>query len=222
VDGRADQYALGCVAYECLAGRPPHLKDSDVAILFAHVREDPAPLSSLLEDVDDRADEVLAKVLGKDPDERYGSCREFIFDLARELGVDSSDLVTQEAASSVVVASGDPMTRAIVRGSLANMGVSVSEVDDGELPAWLGERRFDALIADASFDPGRLAAIRELLAARTGTAPPKVLVLVPRAGLGMPLPAEVPSADEQLAQPFSGMQLALKLRRLLGPQAVRV
>src|SRR5258706_13292148 len=33
VDGRADQYALACVAYECLAGRPPHMKDSDVAIL---------------------------------------------------------------------------------------------------------------------------------------------------------------------------------------------
>src|SRR5258708_40309920 len=38
VDGRADQYALACVAYECLSGRPPHAKDSDIAILFAHVR----------------------------------------------------------------------------------------------------------------------------------------------------------------------------------------
>jgi hypothetical protein len=30
------------------------------------------------------------------------------------------------------------------------------------------------------------------------------------------------AADEELAQPFSGMQLALKLRRMLGAQAVRV
>ena len=222
VDGRADQYALACVAYECLSGRPPHLKDSDVAILFAHVREDPAPLSALMNDADERIDEVLRKALAKDPDERYGSCREFIFDLARELGVDSATLVTQEAASSVVVASADPMTRAIVRGSLANMGVAVSEIDDGELPRWLGERRFDALIVDAGFDADRLAAVRELLAARTGTGSPKLLVLVPRAGLGAPPSGEVPGADEMLAHPFSGMQLALKLRRLLGPQAVRV
>src|SRR3954451_12600567 len=49
VDGRADQYALACAAYECLAGRTPHEKDSDIAMLFAHVREEPRRLSELLE-----------------------------------------------------------------------------------------------------------------------------------------------------------------------------
>src|SRR3954451_14237392 len=196
VDGRADQYALGCVAYECLTGRPPHVKNSDVAILFAHVREEPASLSELIQDVDPRVDEVLAKVLAKNADDRYGSCLEFIFDLARELGVDSTQLVTKEASSSVVVASGDPMTRAIVRGSLANMGVAVSDVDEGELPRWLGDRRFDVVIADAAFDRAKLAELRELLASGSGGRGPKLLVLVPRAGLGPPLPPDITDADE--------------------------
>jgi serine/threonine-protein kinase len=217
VDGRTDLYALGCVVYECLSGRPPHHKDSDIAVLFAHVKEEPAPLSSLVDDMPESVDDVMGKALAKNVDDRYTSCREFIFDLAMELGVDSAELVSQEPSSHVVVASEDPTTRAIVRGSLANMGVAVSEVCAGVKPAWLGERRFDALIADSSFDRGELEGVR----ASGGDPTPKLLFLVGRDGNGCEL-AQALDADEQLSQPFSGMQLALKLRRLIGAQAVRV
>jgi serine/threonine-protein kinase len=217
VDGRTDLYALGCVVYECLAGRPPHQKDSDIAVLFAHVREDPTPLSSIVADISESVDDVMSKALAKDADDRYSSCREFIFDLAMELGVDSAELSSQEPSSHVVVASEDPTTRAIVRGSLANMGVAVSEVCAGVEPAWLGDRRFDALIADASFDRDALASVR----ASGGDPTPKLLFLVDRNGGGCEI-AEAVGADEELSQPFSGMQLALKLRRLIGAQAVRV
>src|SRR5436190_649302 len=219
VDGRSDQYALGCVAYECLAGRPPHTKDSDIAILFAHVREEPVPVSELRDDIPQGVDEVLGRVLAKNATGRYATCREFIFGLALELGVDSAELAAPEPASHVVVVSEDPTTRAIVRGSLANMGVSVSEITSVELPTWVAEpeRRFDALIADSGFDPDALAALRAVLGAGDAVTP-KMLVLVPR---GAPA-AVAMDADDELAQPFSGMQLALKLKRLLGPQAVRV
>jgi serine/threonine-protein kinase len=73
VDGRTDLYALGCVVYECLAGRPPHAKDSDIAVLFAHVREDPPPLSSLVSDVPEKVDDVMSKALAKNIDDRYSS-----------------------------------------------------------------------------------------------------------------------------------------------------
>jgi serine/threonine-protein kinase len=215
VDGRTDVYALGCVVYECLSGRPPHPKDSDIAVLFAHVKEDPAPLSSLVEDVAASADDVMSKALAKEIDDRYSSCREFIFDLAMELGVDSSELASQEPSSHVVVASEDPATRAIVRGSLANMGVAVSDVGAGVKPSWLGERRFDALIADGTVDRAELVAVR----ASGGDPPPPLLLLVGRNGSAVDDTAD---ADEVLAQPFSGMQLAMKLRRLIGAQAVRV
>ena len=217
VDGRTDVYALGCVVYECLAGRPPHAKDSDIAVLFAHVREEPVPLSTLVEGLPDSVDDVLGKALAKNVEDRYTSCREFIFDLAMELGVDSAELVSQEPSSHVVVASEDPTTRAIVRGSLANMGVAVSEVTTAVRPSWLGERRFDALIADATFDPEAIVSVR----ASGGDPAPKLLLLVGRDGSGSELVGEL-EADEELSQPFSGMQLALKLRRLIGAQAVRV
>jgi serine/threonine-protein kinase len=221
VDGRADLYALGCVAYECLAGRPPHAKDSDIAMLFAHVKEDPAPLSSLRDDVPEEVDEVMARALAKNPADRYASCREFAFDLAIELGVDTASLISQEASAHVVVASDNPSTRAIVRGSLANMGVSVSELQTGDRPPWLGERHFDAVIADFALGADELADLRRTLQPDADAQGPKVLLLVPR-GLGETAGADALDADAELGQPFSGMQLALKLRKLLGPQAVRV
>jgi hypothetical protein len=97
------------------------------------------------------------------------------------------------------------------------MGVAVSEVCSGATPAWLGERRFDALIADASFDRDALRGVRE----SGGDPTPKLLILIGRDGAGSDL-VDALDADEELSQPFSGMQLALKLRRLIGAQAVRV
>ena len=47
VDSRVDLYALGCVLFECLAGVPPYTRDTEVAILWAHMRDDPPALSDV-------------------------------------------------------------------------------------------------------------------------------------------------------------------------------
>src|SRR6185437_10072884 len=76
--GTADQYALGCVFYECLTGRAPFEKSSNEAIMWAHVHEFAAPPSLLRPGLPPAVDEVFARVLAKDPDDRYADCREFI------------------------------------------------------------------------------------------------------------------------------------------------
>jgi len=43
VDGRADQYALACVAYELLSGSVPFKRDEPVLVLYAHVSAPPTP-----------------------------------------------------------------------------------------------------------------------------------------------------------------------------------
>ena len=78
VDGRADEYSLGCVLYECLTGRVPFIKDIDAAVIWAHVEESPAPPSTIRPDLPPGIDDVLARALAKEPSERYPTCREFI------------------------------------------------------------------------------------------------------------------------------------------------
>ncbi|MER7759040.1 serine/threonine-protein kinase [Streptomyces sp. NPDC097619] len=74
VDGRCDLYSLGCVVYETLAGGPPFRRDNDMALLFAHTHEPPAPIGGLRPGLPPALDEVLARALAKDPEDRYDSC----------------------------------------------------------------------------------------------------------------------------------------------------
>ena len=82
VDGRADEYALGCLLYECLTGRPPFPRRSDAAVLFAHLEEKP-PAPEGLED-------VIGRALAKNPSDRYQSCGELVDAARLALGVAES------------------------------------------------------------------------------------------------------------------------------------
>ena len=85
--GLADQYSLGCVLYECLTGRVPFEKDLDAAIIWAHVEETPTMPTILRPELPPEIDEVFGRVLAKRPDERYGSCREFVEAARMALGI---------------------------------------------------------------------------------------------------------------------------------------
>ncbi|MFI6497012.1 serine/threonine protein kinase [Nonomuraea typhae] len=78
VDGRCDQYALACVVYEALTGRLPFQRDNDIALLWAHLAEQPAPLSQVRQDLPLEVDGVMARALAKSPDQRYPSCTAFV------------------------------------------------------------------------------------------------------------------------------------------------
>jgi serine/threonine protein kinase len=84
--GFADQYSLGCVLYECLTGRVPFEKDFDAAIIFAHVEEAPTLPTVLRPDLPPALNKVFARVLSKDPGDRYGTCREFMVAARGALG----------------------------------------------------------------------------------------------------------------------------------------
>jgi serine/threonine-protein kinase len=87
IDERADVYSLGCVLYECLAGVRPFARDSEVATLWAHVHEPPAPLQATRPELGDEIDEVMARALAKAPAERYGSCAELVAATREALGL---------------------------------------------------------------------------------------------------------------------------------------
>jgi serine/threonine protein kinase len=78
LDERADVYSLGCVVYECLTGQSPFPRATDVALLWAHVHEEPTPPSQARPDLPKELDTVLARALAKEPGRRYRSAGELI------------------------------------------------------------------------------------------------------------------------------------------------
>jgi serine/threonine-protein kinase len=106
--GLADQYSLGCVLYECLTGRVPFEKDLDAAIIWAHVEETPTMPTILRPELPPQIDEVFGRVLAKRPDERYGSCREFVQAAQQALGIDGRATGSSLAYGATTA---DPATR---------------------------------------------------------------------------------------------------------------
>ncbi|MHB1045215.1 MAG: serine/threonine-protein kinase [Thermoanaerobaculia bacterium] len=87
VDARADQYALGVLAFELLTGRTPFRSESPFAVLDKHLREAPPPPSTFVPSLPASVDAVLARALAKQPQERFATCREMVEALAGALGV---------------------------------------------------------------------------------------------------------------------------------------
>jgi serine/threonine-protein kinase len=63
LDGRADEYSLGCLLYECLTGEPPSARSTNAAVLFAHLEEQPPAPPGL--------ELVMQTALAKEPADRY-------------------------------------------------------------------------------------------------------------------------------------------------------
>lgn len=77
VDARSDLYSAACLLYEMLTSRPPFVGDSPVSVAYQHVREIPAPASSLNPEISPALDTVLAKALQKNRDDRFQDAAAF-------------------------------------------------------------------------------------------------------------------------------------------------
>ena len=85
LDGRTDQYALACTAFDLLTGSPPYADSNPAVVITKHVA---APVPSLTERRPELAalDPVIAKAMAKAPADRYASCRDFARTLSDLLG----------------------------------------------------------------------------------------------------------------------------------------
>lgn len=81
VDMRSDLYSAGCVLYEMLTGRPPFTGDTPVAIAYQHVTETATPPSELVPGLPKVWDQIIAKAMAKDRDQRYSTAADFKRDL---------------------------------------------------------------------------------------------------------------------------------------------
>ncbi|XXF76534.1 AAA family ATPase [Myxococcaceae bacterium GXIMD 01537] len=72
VDARADLYALGCILYEAIAGRPPFVARRASHLLYQHLSEAPQPPSAWVSGVPQELDSLVLALLAKRPQERPG------------------------------------------------------------------------------------------------------------------------------------------------------
>jgi serine/threonine protein kinase len=98
VDGRVDQYALACTAFELFTGAPPFHREPAAATIWAHMSQPPPALTARRPDFPPAVDHVLARAMAKAPDHRYRSCSEFAAALRQALGLGAY----HEAAGAVV------------------------------------------------------------------------------------------------------------------------
>ncbi len=87
VDHRADLWALGCMAFECLIGRPVWNTEQGVAMTFAAIATQPIPVpSEIRRDLPKSFDAWFAKALQRDPDKRFQTAKELADALAKAFG----------------------------------------------------------------------------------------------------------------------------------------
>ena len=77
-DVRSDVYATGVVLYEFLAGRPPFIARSRIAVMKMHLEREPPDLNRVNPRVPVDISQMLSTALSKNPSDRYSSAGEFL------------------------------------------------------------------------------------------------------------------------------------------------
>ncbi|MBF4163965.1 serine/threonine protein kinase [Nocardioides acrostichi] len=98
---KSDVYALGCVAFECLAGRRPFQADSPVATAMAHLNE---PVPELPSSVPGPLAAVVRRALAKEPDARWEGATAFAAALRHPDGADGAVGGVDDVATTVAPA----------------------------------------------------------------------------------------------------------------------
>ena len=115
IDQRSDIYSLGCVLFETLTGAPPFRGDNPLAVMMQHGTAAVPSMkeASLGREFPPALQSVLAKMLSKDPADRYQNCAELAHDFlllqlgklksARQVRPTSNALLRVAASSLILV-----------------------------------------------------------------------------------------------------------------------
>lgn len=149
-DSRSDVFSAGVVLYELLTGRLPFNGDNQFVIIHQIVSHEPPPPSGLNADVPTAMDDVMARALAKNPDERYATAREFALALrgvaqqlppsAGAVAAPVTDDIGRQQAGPIVTAAADAALRdgssTGIFGAAVDAPLMSTVNHEAELTAW--------------------------------------------------------------------------------------
>lgn len=104
VDRRSDIFSLGIVLFEMLAGKMPFNDESPLGLMLEVVKAEIPDVRGINQEVDPQIATILAKMIAKDPAERYQSCHELVDDLNKHPAVAKGGPITVQTKMSPAAA----------------------------------------------------------------------------------------------------------------------
>src|SRR5579884_1632391 len=143
-DIRADLYSLGCTLYCLLAGRPPFREDTRMNTILAHIHKEPQPLPELRPEVPESLWRVVARLLAKDPAQRYQKPNEVVAALTPFIepgkqpdtkgAVTSSSVVSSAAEGTVLAADTNEINKVLLQAPGSTPPTAVLAQDGAASP----------------------------------------------------------------------------------------
>ena len=192
LDGRSDQFSLAVVIYEVLTGVKPFAAESLPTLFYQICRADPSSLREGNDTLSGSVEKVIARALAKEPDARFGTCRELVDALGLALeenphwalpDLNKAPAVLAAAATAVPA----PMVSPIVIPEAVPPELAIHE-----LPS-LTRRRTEPEDLDDEVRTRSPFGRKLLLLLCMGFALVTAIVLVVRSNFGPSLPAWVPN-----------------------------
>src|SRR6266849_6579870 len=142
-DHRADIYAVGALAYEMLAGRPPFIGPSPQSVLAAHVTTQPDPVTKYRDSVPPGLAALVMRCLAKHPADRFQSAGDVLEALEQMVtpsgGITPTGSAPYDAVAAAAAARAHPLRVAglFALTSVAVLGAVYFLMNQLGLPGWV-------------------------------------------------------------------------------------
>ncbi len=148
IDARVDVYALACLLYECLTAQLPYPVDSMEEQVAAHLTKSPPKPSVFDAAVPVGFDDVIARGMAKDPEQRYQSAHDLATAARRALnGGRIAARAGMKSAPTLVGATGEATAKQSAELKQATV-VFASVADSMDLAAAVGVERFHEIMTE--------------------------------------------------------------------------
>ncbi len=126
VDSRADLYSLGMTLYETVTGALPGYGRPSIEVIRMHLDEDVRPPSSINPRVPPELEQIIMKLLEKDPRQRYASAAALLHDVAAAAG-------KKDDAGELLVGRGELFAAPLIgrKAEVAQLASMIAEARDG-------------------------------------------------------------------------------------------